>query len=101
MFFVKTNVNDATEINTEITDDNVYSYCPECGAEVPVLCFSEMIKDEDVDLYAIAVLSLKTKATTISSKKALLQATNKQEGDNNTALGGGYVNTNNIIPLFE
>lgn len=55
MFFVKAKVNDATEINTEITDDNVYSYCPECGAEVPVLCFSEMIKDEDVDLYATAV----------------------------------------------
>lgn len=33
MFYVKTKVNDETEIRTEITDENVFTICPVCGKE--------------------------------------------------------------------
>lgn len=33
MFYVKTKINEETEIRTEITDENVFTVCPQCGLE--------------------------------------------------------------------
>ena len=36
MFYIKTRLNDETTITTEITPDNVYTHCDECGRELRV-----------------------------------------------------------------
>ena len=36
MFYIKENLNDTTSISVEISNENVYCHCPQCGAEVPV-----------------------------------------------------------------
>lgn len=36
MFYVKSKLNDEVEIKIEINDENTYTNCPECGAEVQV-----------------------------------------------------------------
>lgn len=33
MFYVKTKINDETTIRTKLTDENVFTTCPVCGAE--------------------------------------------------------------------
>ena len=33
MFYVKTKINEETEIRTEITNENVFTVCPQCGQE--------------------------------------------------------------------
>lgn len=53
MFYVKTKVNDETTITTEITDENVFTCCPECGKEFAV-DLSEVLTN-DGDLFGTAV----------------------------------------------
>ena len=36
MFFIKNQIDDSTVLTTEITDENVFTHCPDCGAEVQV-----------------------------------------------------------------
>lgn len=55
MFYVKSKINETTAINVDITDENVYTRCPECGAEFLVDFFSDWIKDENVDLCGTTV----------------------------------------------
>lgn len=54
MFYVKTKINDEIEINTPITDENTFTYCPECGLEHAV-DLSEIFRDGNTDLYGTAV----------------------------------------------
>lgn len=36
MFYVKTKINEETTITTELTDENVFTQCPECGKEFEI-----------------------------------------------------------------
>lgn len=36
MFHIKTKLPSGKVVKTEITDENVYTYCPDCGREFPV-----------------------------------------------------------------
>ncbi|WP_298592721.1 hypothetical protein [uncultured Mitsuokella sp.] len=54
MFYVKETLNDALEIKTEITDENVFCRCPRCGTEVKV-DLNEFFGDEEFDLFATAL----------------------------------------------
>lgn len=49
MFYVKEQINYGTEINTVITDNNVYTKCPQCGIEHKV-DLSDVFSDECADL---------------------------------------------------
>ena len=55
MFYVKERLNDAVEVNVEITDENVFTRCPGCGDEVCVDLAELFGGDEDCDLYGTAV----------------------------------------------
>ena len=55
MFYVKERLNDAVEMNVEITDENVFTRCPGCGDEVCVDLAELFGGDEDCDLYGTAV----------------------------------------------
>lgn len=54
MFYVKTKINEGTEIRTEITDENVFTVCPQCGQEHAV-DLSEIFSDGHSDLFGTAV----------------------------------------------
>ena len=55
MFYVKTNLTDGMSVKTEITDENVFCRCPDCGSEVQV-DIAEVFSDGEGDLYSTAVL---------------------------------------------
>lgn len=54
MFYVKTQISDGATINLEITDENVFTVCPDCGKEHSV-DLAEISMLEDFDLYGTAV----------------------------------------------
>lgn len=54
MFFVKTRIDDNTVLTTKITDENVFTHCPDCGAEVQV-DLAELAEDGELDLFGTSV----------------------------------------------
>lgn len=55
MFYVKEVINDTTEINIEINDENVFCRCPVCGREVQV-DLEEVLGDRKGDLFGTSVM---------------------------------------------
>lgn len=55
MFYVKTQPVEGMSVKTEITDENVFCRCPDCGSEVQV-DLVEIFRDADGDLFGTAVL---------------------------------------------
>ena len=51
MFYIKTRLNEGTTLKSEITDENVFTICPECGKEHAV-DLSEIFKGGDADFYS-------------------------------------------------
>lgn len=49
MFYVKTQLSEDTVITTEITDQNVFTHCPDCGNELPI-DLNDMVEDGEIDL---------------------------------------------------
>lgn len=54
MFYVKENLSNAAELTVEITDENVFCRCPQCGCEVQV-DLVEVFENGMLDLYGTAV----------------------------------------------
>lgn len=54
MFFVKTRIDNNTVLTTEITDENVFTHCPDCGAEVQI-DLAELAEDGELDLFGTSV----------------------------------------------
>lgn len=50
MFYIKTKINEGTCITAEITDENVFTTCIDCGNEIPV-DLDDMIVDSHLDLF--------------------------------------------------
>ena len=48
MLYIKTWINEETIITTEITPDNVYTHCDNCGREIHVNLF-DLLPDSDDD----------------------------------------------------
>ena len=55
MFYVKTLLGANTAIVTEITDENVFTRCPDCGAEICIDLNDVIDKDGQLDLYGLGV----------------------------------------------
>lgn len=55
MFYVKTKLSDECEINTEITDENVFTRCAECGAEIHIDLGELAGNCGELDLFGTAV----------------------------------------------
>ena len=54
MFYVKERLSDTLEISIQITDENVFCYCPMCGSEVSV-DIAEILSDGESDLFGTAI----------------------------------------------
>lgn len=55
MFYIKTNLASGKTIRTDITDENVFTRCPECGRELSV-DLEELFSDSECDLFSTAVV---------------------------------------------
>lgn len=54
MFYVKTQLNDDSMLEVDITENNVFCRCPLCGTEVPVN-LDDFTGDEDFSVYTSGV----------------------------------------------
>ena len=54
MFYIKTKQHSGKTITTEITDENVFTRCPECGREMPI-DLAEIFADGEGDLFSTQV----------------------------------------------
>ena len=54
MFYVKTKINEGTYITTEITDENTFTTCVDCGHEIQV-DLDEAIIDGHLDLFGLGM----------------------------------------------
>lgn len=55
MFYVKTPLSASTAIVTEITDENVFTRCPDCGAELCIDLNDVIDGNGQLDLYGMGV----------------------------------------------
>lgn len=55
MFYVKTQIGANTAIVTEITDDNVFTRCPDCGDEIRIDLNDVIDEDGQLDLIGLGV----------------------------------------------
>ena len=54
MFYIKTKQYSGKTITTEITDENVFTRCPECGREMPI-DLAEIFADGEGDLFSTQI----------------------------------------------
>lgn len=66
MFYLKTKINDETAIITELTGENVFTFCPECGKEFEIDLHD--VFSNDGDLYSTAIYCAECSAKRIKSK---------------------------------
>lgn len=55
MFYIKTKSASGKTVKTEITDENVFTLCPECGRELPV-DLAEVFSDGEGDLFSTSII---------------------------------------------
>ena len=55
MFYVKSQIGENAAIVTKITDENVFTRCPDCGSEIAV-DLSDLADEGQLDLYELGVL---------------------------------------------
>lgn len=78
MFFVKAKLSDEVTINTDITDENVYTVCPMCGKEHAVGDITELFRKGEFDLYSSSLYCrecAEKKLTDENSTKAVYEIT--------------------------
>ena len=57
MFYIKTKLPDGKTVKTDVTDENVFTRCPECGKEIGVdlaeLFFPALVVVAAVELHLV------------------------------------------------
>lgn len=54
MFYIKTKINEGTCVTTEITDENTFTRCVDCGHKIQV-DLDEAIIDGHLDLFGLGM----------------------------------------------
>ena len=104
MFYIKTKQHSGKMVSTEITDENVFARCPECGREMPV-DLAEIFADGEGDLISTQVLC--AACTKESTKRRLSSEENKIPMDGITVLAnvlrkaGYWRELSALFDLFE
>lgn len=55
MFYLKTKLANGKVIKTDITDENVFTRCPDCGRELPI-DLVEVFSDGEGDLFSTSII---------------------------------------------
>ena len=58
MFYVKAQLSEEAQVTTDITSENVFTRCPDCGSELQVDLL-EFASDEHFDLYGTGIYCAK------------------------------------------
>jgi hypothetical protein len=69
MFYVKTELAGGMTVTTEITDANVFTQCPDCGAEIQI-DLVELFGDGEGDLFGTGVYCSKCSVKREQSQKS-------------------------------
>ena len=85
MFYLKTQMPNGGVVKTEITDENVYTRCPDCGRELPV-DLVEVFSDGKGDLYSTSIIC---------------SACTKQRGAKRTHLDGIKITVDGLALLSD
>ncbi|MDE5569641.1 MAG: hypothetical protein K2I82_03175 [Ruminococcus sp.] len=67
MYYVKTKINEETTLTTELTDENVFTQCPECGKEFAIDLTDVFLNGGD--LYSTVIYCVECSAKRIKTKK--------------------------------
>ena len=54
MFYVKAEIAEGCELRIDITDENVFTTCPECGTEIEV-DIAELLETGECDMYSTQI----------------------------------------------
>jgi hypothetical protein len=104
MFYIKTKQHSGKMVSTEITDENVFTRCPECGREMPV-DLAEIFADGEGDLFSTQVLC--AACTKVSTESRLASEETKITTDGITVLAnvlrkaGYWRELSALFDLFE
>lgn len=85
MFYLKTKMPNGEVVKTDITDENVYTRCPDCGRELPV-DLVEIFSDGKGDLYSTSIVC---------------SACTKQRGAKRTHLDGIKITVDGLALLSD
>lgn len=55
MFYLKTKLANGKVVKTDITDENVFTRCPDCGRELPI-DLVEVFSDGEGDLFSTSII---------------------------------------------
>lgn len=55
MFYLKTKLENSKVVEIDITDENVFTRCPDCGRELPV-DLVEILSDGEGDLFSTSII---------------------------------------------
>jgi hypothetical protein len=55
MFYIKSKLRNGETVKTDITDENVFTCCPECGREL-LVDISEILSDGEGDLFSTNII---------------------------------------------
>lgn len=55
MYYIKAEIAQEVTIKAEITDENVFTTCPDCGVEHPVVLADTVDADGRLDLFGTAI----------------------------------------------
>ena len=104
MFYIKTKQYCGKTITTEITDENVFTRCPECGREMPI-DLAEIFADGEGDLFSTHVFC--AACSKASTERRLSSADSKIAADGITVLAnvlrkaGYWRELSALFDLFE
>ena len=85
MFYLKTKLANGKVVKTDITDENVFTCCPECGRELPI-DLVEVFADGEGDLFTTSIIC---------------SACTKQRGAKRTHLDGIKITVDGLALLSD
>ena len=100
MFFVKTRIDDSTVLTTEITDENVFTHCPDCGAEVQI-DLAELAEDGELDLFGTSVCCPECSKRRWAEMEADEDEDFEEDADDEEITGAGSTITTRTVPTTK
>lgn len=69
MFYTKAEIAEGVTIRTEITSENVFTICPDCGEEFQIDLADVVDEDGELDLYGLSICCPSCSKTTTASPR--------------------------------
>ena len=107
MFYIKSKAPDGRAVKSEITDENVFTKCPECGRELAV-DLGEVFSEGEGDLFSTNIICSRCTVRELADRaKAMGPITVPATYEAIVMLGhvlisaGNYAEVSNLLGLFD